>query len=85
MRKSGLTAARHEGCRKSKSEILCFVDDDVEFTKTWFESTVNVLKIRGFFREGQQFHFLKIIFLFGFGISLLILLMEAGVVNGYLY
>ena len=34
----GLTAARHMGLKKSLGDILCYVDDDVEFSNTWFKS-----------------------------------------------
>lgn len=35
----GLTSARHMGLKNAFGNILCFVDDDIEFSATWFEST----------------------------------------------
>jgi len=34
----GLTAARHAALKETQAEVLCFVDDDVSFTRRWFES-----------------------------------------------
>lgn len=40
----GLTSARHKALEVTSSEILCFVDDDVIFSDSWFKSTINAFE-----------------------------------------
>ena len=40
----GLTSARHMGLDESNADILCFVDDDVVFSRGWLESIYSTFR-----------------------------------------
>jgi len=42
----GLLTGRHRGAKESQSEILCFIDDDVELSSTWANTIIDTMSER---------------------------------------
>ena len=40
----GSTSARHRGAKEANSDILCFVDDDIEATPGWLQAICGIFK-----------------------------------------